>query len=51
MDALHGWCPDLESLRVIGNPLTEGVVNHDIIRNIDNQGAYHQTLAMHDSSL
>ncbi|KAG8217681.1 hypothetical protein J3R82DRAFT_5834 [Butyriboletus roseoflavus] len=51
MDALHGWCPDLESLRVVGNPLTEGVVNNDFICTIDHQGAYHQTLAMHDSSL
>ncbi|KAF8559741.1 L domain-like protein [Imleria badia] len=23
MDALHGWCPNLESLRMVGNPLTE----------------------------
>ncbi|KAN0077124.1 hypothetical protein V8E55_010979 [Tylopilus felleus] len=23
MDALHAWCPNLESLRMIGNPLTE----------------------------
>ncbi|KAH0830732.1 hypothetical protein J3R83DRAFT_2210 [Lanmaoa asiatica] len=23
MDALHGWCPNLESLRAVGNPLTE----------------------------
>lgn len=35
MDALHGWCPNLESLRMVGNPLTEGMVNVDIIRNID----------------
>ncbi|KAF8136538.1 hypothetical protein EV363DRAFT_1428919 [Boletus edulis] len=23
MDALHDWCPNLESLRMVGNPLTE----------------------------
>ena len=31
MDALHRWCPNLESLRMIGNPLTEGAVNVDIV--------------------
>lgn len=27
IDALHAWCPNLESLRMIGNPLTEGTLN------------------------
>lgn len=35
MDALQGWCPNLESLRVVGNSLTEGMVNVDVIPDVD----------------